>query len=850
MRSLDRGMLIGVGLVVALLIVNIAITFRNTRQLREDARWVDHSDQVLDQTANVLLLLVDMETAERGYVITGNEEFLQPYQLANGKLDATFASLKELTQDNERLKPTIQKLEQMKNDRVALVTETIAQRRKSEAAGQAFVASKLGKTSMDAIRTIIDKMVHDEHELRQDRQRRSRGTYAFSMFTEIAAGVLALLLFGAFVWYLDRGLAARQRDAAILHDQREWFRTTLASIGDGVIATDTQGKVTFLNTVAQTLTGWRESDALGTPLETMFKIINEKTRQTIENPVAMVLREGVIAGLANHTVLISKTGTECPIEDSAAPIRDEEGAIIGVVLVFHSVSDRRQAESELKKSVQRFHLTADAVDGIIYDVDVARGTAHRTRGLFEVVGYQPEEVSSTVAWWNEQVHPEDRSRIEEEHRRAVAAGADRFVATYRVRHKNGHWIHVMDRSVLERDATGDVVRTIGCIVDISEQKRAEQSLREDDRRKDEFLATLAHELRNPLAPLRNALEAMRLDPDNREMFAHLNEIMERQLGLLIRLVDDLLDLSRITRGKIELRKERLDLAKVVESALETSRPLVEAGKHQLAIVMPSDPVFVVGDLTRLAQVVSNLLNNSAKYTPPNGQIGLTVERRDNEALIRVRDNGLGIPTEMLPKVFDMFTQVERTRERSQGGIGIGLTLVRQMVELHKGRVEAFSDGANRGSEFVVHLPLATEGARVRQIDGVDRRQSAAGRTPLRILVVDDNRDSLTSMAMLLRMSGNDVRTASDGTTALEAAKAFQPEVVLLDVGLPGMNGYEVGRKIREMPEAKHTVLVAQTGWGQDEDRRRSAEAGFDAHLVKPVDPAALQKILSSLVKQT
>jgi CheY-like chemotaxis protein len=254
----------------------------------------------------------------------------------------------------------------------------------------------------------------------------------------------------------------------------------------------------------------------------------------------------------------------------------------------------------------------------------------------------------------------------------------------------------------------------------------------------------------------------------------------------------------------------------------------------------------MGDLTRLAQVVSNLLNNSAKYTPPKGQMRVSVERRDGEALIRVRDNGLGIPADMLSKVFDMFTQVDGTRERAQGGLGIGLTLVRRLVDMHNGSVEAFSEGIDRGSEFVIHLPLASAISGSHPTDGAARRNSTSSPRRLRVLVVDDNLDSLTSLAALVRMSGNEVRTAIDGSAALDVAKTFQPEVVLLDLGLPGMNGYEVGRRIRQIPELKEAVLVAQTGWGQDEDRRRSAESGFDAHLVKPVDFAALQKILSSL----
>lgn len=845
MRSFDRGMLIGIGLIVLLLIVNVAITYHNTYTLKDDTDWVDHSDQVLDQTANVMLLLVDMETAERGYVITGNKDFLQPYQIATTKLDATMASLKQLAAKNGVLMSTVEKLETMEKDRVAITKRTIELRAKSEPDARDFIASREGKNSMDAIRSVVANITLSEHKSRQKRSDESRDAYHFAITSEVLAGLLAILLFLAFIWNLGQGMAARQRDAEEISRQREWFRTTLSSIGDGVIAADTSGKVTFLNAVAQNLTGWGEKDAQGQRLEAIFKIVNEQTRQSVENPVGRVLREGVTVGLANHTVLVAKSGSECPIEDSAAPIRDSAGKIIGVVLVFHSVSDRRSVEDSLQRSERRFRLAADVVDGIIYDLDLASGITHRTRGLFEVIGYQPDEVPPTMDWWLERMHPDDRPRVEQEQQQAIASGVERLVTTYRIRHKDDYWVHIMDRAVFERDDAGKPVRVIGCRVDISEQKHAEEALVENDRRKDEFLATLAHELRNPLAPLRNALEVMRLDPDNREMFVHLNEIMDRQLEHLVRLVDDLLDVSRITRGKIELRKEGLDLAKVIESALETSRPLIEAGGHKFEIQMPPQPLFVVGDLTRLAQVVANLLNNAAKYTPTAGRVALVVERNGGEAMIRVRDNGLGIPAEMLPKVFDMFTQVDFTRERAQGGLGIGLTLVRRLVEMHGGRVEAFSDGSNQGSEFVVHLPLAPESPPIHETDGADHAQRANDAPRRRVLVVDDNADSLTSLAMLVRMMGNEVQTAIDGPTAIEAAKTFSPEIVLLDVGLPGMSGYDVARRLRELPETKEATLVAQTGWGQSEDRRRSAEAGFDAHLVKPVDPAALQQILSS-----
>ena len=846
MRSFDRGMLVGIGLVVLLLIVNVAITYQNTCTLKDDADWVDHSDQVLDQTANVMLLLVDMETSERGYVITGEKEFLEPYQSAKEQLDQHFAALKQLTADNAELQPSLEKLEQLKDDRIALVEKAIALRGSGEEAARTLIASKQGKQVMDAIRGVVGDIVAQERQLRQARADLSHRGYLFALYSEIMAGLLALALFGAFIWYLGQALAARQQDAAAIRDQREWFRTTLASIGDAVIATDTHGNVTFLNGVGESLTGWNGQEAIGQPLETVFKIVNEQTRRKTENPVGRVLREGVVAGLANHTVLVSKTGEEYPIEDSAAPIRDQKGNVIGVVLVFHSVSERREAEDSLKKSEHRFRLAADAVDGIIYDIDVATGIMHRTRGLIEVTGFDPDEVPPTLEWWRERIHPDDLPRVKEEWQQAMAGTSDRLTCVYRARHKDGHWLHVMDRAVMERDAAGSVVRIIGCRVDISEQKEAEERLRENDRRKDEFLATLAHELRNPLAPLRNALEVMRLEPNNPEMFAHLNEIMERQLEHLVRLVDDLLNVSRITRGKIELRKERLDVAKVIESALETSRPLVEAGGHQLSVAQSPTPVYVIG---RPDAAGPSRLESAQQFGQihaagrPDSARRRARRRRSADPSARQRPrhprrNARQSVRHVYPSRSDARTGPRGPRHRADLGAPA------------RGNARRPRRGVQRRSrqgERVCH-PSARCPRRCRNppTDGFDHHVSADKSAQHRILVVDDNDDSLTSLAMLVRMMGGEVRTAVDGPTALEIARQFRPEVVLLDLGLPVMNGYEVGRRMREMPEAQGAILVAQTGWGQDEDRRRSAEAGFDAHLVKPVDPTALQKILSSL----
>jgi CheY-like chemotaxis protein len=330
-------------------------------------------------------------------------------------------------------------------------------------------------------------------------------------------------------------------------------------------------------------------------------------------------------------------------------------------------------------------------------------------------------------------------------------------------------------------------------------------------------------------------------------------MMERQLRQMVHLVDDLLDLSRISRGKITLRKERVELAKVVQQAVETSRPVVEQAGHELTVSMPPAPLFVDADTTRLAQVFANLLNNAAKYTEPGGHISLAVQWHGGEAVVAVRDTGIGIPAAMLPRVFDMFTQVDRNLERAQGGLGIGLSIVKRLVEMHGGRIEAHSDGRGLGSEFVVRLPLKKE-------EGGRRKEESemAGSSFLlppssfrrRILVVDDIADSAASLALLLELMGNETRTANDGLAALEVVPAFRPHLVLLDIGMPKLNGYDTARRIREQPGGKDVVLVALTGWGQDEDRRRSHEAGFDFHLVKPVDPAALEKLLAELKAET
>jgi len=386
--------------------------------------------------------------------------------------------------------------------------------------------------------------------------------------------------------------------------------------------------------------------------------------------------------------------------------------------------------------------------------------------------------------------------------------------------------------------------------DVTERRRLADDLRklagdlsEADRRKDEFLATLAHELRNPLAPLRNMLEILKRVGREGEPARQAIDTMDRQLGQMVRLVDDLLDLERITHNRLELRNARIELAPVIHQAVQTARTLAESSGHEMQVIVPAEPIYLHADAVRLTQVFGNLLNNACKYTEPGGKIRLTAERQGGEAVVSVRDTGTGIPPDKLDSIFDMFAQVDRPLERSRGGLGIGLTLVKQLVHMHGGSIEARSPGEGKGSEFIVRLPTIVHEA------GAAAERPAALREPARacrVLIVDDNVDAAASLVMLLEIAGNEAWMVHDGAEALNAVAARRPELVLLDIGLPVLSGYEVCRRLREQSWGRDMQVIALTGWGQEEDRRKSLEAGFDGHLVKPVDYPALMALLASV----
>jgi PAS domain S-box-containing protein len=684
---------------------------------------------------------------------------------------------------------------------------------------------------------------------------------------------------------LEREIAERRRAQEQLHEQRQWLEATLVSIGDAVIATDNQGQVTFMNSVAENLTGVASADACGRPLAQIFRIVNETTRQPVTNPVDVVLEKGIVVGLANHTILLRPDGSELPIDDSAAPIKCSQGRVVGVILVFRDVTKKRADDRAIQDKVKQLEgvarlgqrtlesrrlgevLTEAATVVVdVLGVDMAGifqflpdrdalqleagagwpaglvgqakvGNGRQSLAGFTLLSEKPVVVPDVPGERRFTVPPILQDHGVQSAVSVIIHGFGKPLGTFAALSKRS------------RQFTDDDVQFLQAIAQLVAQaierdrllRQLEQRVKElgdADRRKDEFLAMLAHELRNPLAPLSNALDLMQRAGDDPETACWAHEVMERQIQHIVRLVDDLLDVSRITRGKIQLRIEPVELAEIVRRAVESVQPAIEAQRHELTVSLPEEAIWLDADAVRLVQSLGNLLTNAAKYTPPGGKIAVTCQREGLEAVLKVRDTGVGIAPEVLPRIFDLFAQGERNIARSEGGLGIGLTLVRGLVEMHGGSITARSEGIGKGSEFTVRLPAR---ASQHTIEPVDWKPHPMPRR--RILVVEDNvGTAIVVTKMLTTLWGHEVQMAHDGRQAIEAALSFHPQIMLLDIGLPGMSGWEVVESLRGKPEVNGTLFVALTGYAQAEDYRRSREAGFDEHLVKPASASTLERL--------
>ncbi len=535
-------------------------------------------------------------------------------------------------------------------------------------------------------------------------------------------------------------------------------------------------------------------------------------------------------------------------------IRDETGKVVRFFGTNTDVTDQRNIEEALRASERQRQLALDSAELGSWHVDPATNllrSDERFRVIFGAAGdWLTYEEAFAI------IHPDDRDRI----RDAVAAATRPenpapYEAEYRVVHPDGSIRCVFAKGRANFAGKGPERRFVsfdGTVADITERSRIERLATEQSvalvdlhRRKDEFLAMLSHELRNPLAPIANAVQLLRLRKDEDQIQEHARSVIERQVTQLTRLVDDLMEVSRITTGRVQLRLDRVVVGGIVERAVETAQPLMHARRQELIVSLPPEPIYLNADAARLEQVVVNLLTNAAKYTDEEGRIWLTVLQEGEQCVLRVRDTGVGIAPDLLPRIFDLFTQAERSLDRSQGGLGIGLALVDRLVAMHGGRVEVHSS-LGQGSEFVVHLPTMPSSAP--PPPSPEEAPDPAGRS-LRVLIVDDNADAASSLAMLLKIAGHQCRTAHDGPAALETAPEYRPDVVLLDIGLPGLNGYEVAKRLRRGAAFKNLTLIALTGYGSDADRRLSEEAGFDHHLVKPVGAREVQRLLGKVAER-
>jgi PAS domain S-box-containing protein len=510
-----------------------------------------------------------------------------------------------------------------------------------------------------------------------------------------------------------------------------------------------------------------------------------------------------------------------------------EDAVISSAL---DITGRVRAEAALRESEERFRELANSIDQFAWTCEPGGTINWYNKRWYEYTGTSFEQMQSEG--WRQVVHPEHHDRVMAHLQRCLAQEKE-WEDTFPLRGREGSYRWFLSRAVPVRDPAGRVARWIGTNTDVTESRQLQIALEQADRRKDEFLAMLAHELRNPLTPISNAAEALlKIVPSERTQEHLLISMIRRQAGQLARLIDDLLDVARITQGRIELRTQQVPIRSCIEAAVEMVEPLLRARRQQLVLTQPLESLYVTGDQERLGQCISNLLVNAVKYTNPGGEIRIRHYSQAGQVVIEIVDTGVGISPELLPHIFELFVQGDRTLDRSQGGLGVGLAICKQLVEMHRGSVSAHSDGVGRGATFEIRLPLS---------DGVLKVDNGAftraGRMK-RVLIVDDNQDAADSLALVLRFEGHEATVAYSAQSAIDAVQSSQPEFVLLDIGLPNMDGYEVARRIRASGASAH--IIALTGYGQFEDRQRSADAGFAAHLVKPVDISVLRTMLSDV----
>ena len=730
--SVETQIKLGVGLTAIVLLVNALLSYGATRTLINNDQLVRHTYQVINELEVTLSTLKDAETGERGYIITGLDAYLEPYQNAVAQIDAQVGKLRELTVDNPSQQARIPLLARKIADRLDSLRTGIDLRRSGDVEGaHQLIASGVGKRMMDDLRQFINGMEADENQLLSQRMEQSQKSQRDTILTFVIASLVACIVLIAAATVMISGINARKRAEEDVRAQRQLLQVTLSSIADGVIACDIQGSITFLNPVAQSLTGWSQKDAEGKPLVEIFNIVNEQTRHTVENPALRALRKGTIVGLANHTVLVTKGGTEIPVDDSASPIKTADGRMLGAVLIFRDITARRRSEEE------RSRLLADA------------------------------------------------------------------------------------QTARERAETAS-------------------------RAKDEFLAVLSHELRTPLTAVFGWVQLLQGRGIDDATKAKALEVIDRNIRVQKQLIDDLLNVSQIIAGKLQVRREMIDPLEIVQRAVETARPSADAKAIVLRIESDEHVPAISADPARLQQIVWNLLSNAVKFTSKNGSIDVSVRRVRSNLHIVVSDTGQGISTEFLPEVFNRFSQADTSKTRPHGGLGLGLALVLQLVELHGGTVKAESPGIGKGSRFTVSLPLPGVIEKSPAPKKPAEKHTAAMLEGVRVLVVEDEPDTREMIAYILREFGASVAQASSASEALREFVAATPNILISDIGMPDMDGYQLLAMIHaQTPQPPPAIaLTAYAGPG---DKEYALRSGFKAHMSKPIEPSELVSTVAELL---
>jgi PAS domain S-box-containing protein len=625
---------------------------------------------------------------------------------------------------------------------------------------------------------------------------------------------------------------------------RAFLLAIVESFEGAIVGKSLDGIIRSWNPGAESLFGYTAEEVLGRPVTLLLP----PERQSEERLILGRIRRGERVE-RYETVRVRKDGQRIDVALTVSPIRDAAGRLIGASKIARDITGLKQTRKSLHESEERFRTLADHIAQLAWMAQPDGWIFWYNQRWYDFTGTNFEEMQG---WgWQRVHHPDHVQAVTEKFRQAIETG-EAWEDTFPLLGHDGEYRWFLSRALPIHDESGEIVRWFGTNTDITERMQMEERLRAEDRRKDQLLATLAHELRNPLAPIVNSVELLRQSGDDPELRGEAVHTLERQTRHLVRLVEDMLDLSHVSRGVVQLRPERIDLADVLEDSLSACLPLLDRRRHRLYVELPEQPAILLGDPMRLTQVFSNLLQNAAKFTPDGGRIDLRTEVGDKVVAITLSDDGPGIAEEMRERVFELFVQGDAGRRGGAAGLGIGLTLVRSLVELHGGTVVARDRGERPGVTLRVELPLAPTPPSAAEGPPPTAMDESADTSPasLRVLVVDDNRDAADSLMYLIQAFGHRAATAYGGQEALTLGDELQPQFVLLDLGMPGMDGFETVRQLRERPWGQNAFVAALTGWGQESDRKRTEDAGFDRHLVKPLDPPQLLELLAERAAAT